>query len=236
MPACHIPHGIRPTAHCRTVPSVKPRVYADVTLVGVAIEVVLFDYSGVLTTGLSMPTDDVPYDADLLLTEMIHSLSTTDPDPWQELERGEISLDSYIAHIESTVPGAGALFAVDSEHNAMGSLELLDHRIALVGDLKDQGLRVGLVTNNVAEWQPLWRPRLPDGLFECVIDSAEVGCRKPEPAIYQLALDQLGVSDPATAIFVDDFEWNVAGATDVGMIGLHCTADLDLAAVIAELL
>lgn len=201
-----------------------------------AIEAILFDYSGVLTTGLHMPTEDVPYDPDTLFLEMAHSLSTTDPDPWQELERGEISLDTYIDHIESKVPGAGSFLTAESANNVMGSLQLRDERIALVAELKERGVRVGLVTNNVAEWEQLWRPRLPEGLFEIMIDSSQVGCRKPEAAIYELALDQLGIVDPATVVFVDDFDWNVTGATDVGMIGVHCTADLDLRAEITALL
>jgi len=41
----------------------------------VAIEAVLFDYSGVLTTSLHMPTEDVPYDPDALLSEMITALA-----------------------------------------------------------------------------------------------------------------------------------------------------------------
>lgn len=201
-----------------------------------AIEVVLFDYSGVLTTGLHMPTEDVAYDPDRLFLEMVDALSTTEPHPYQELERGEISLDAFIAYLDAKVPGAGAFMAADSNNNPMGSLELLDDRMSLVSELKQQGIRVGLVTNNIVEWRPLWRPRLPDDLFEIIIDSAEVGCRKPEPAIYELALEQLGISDPATVAFVDDFDWNVTGATDVGMIGVHCTADLDLRAAITDLL
>ena len=66
------------------------------------------------------------------------------------------------------------------------------------------------------------------GLFEIVIDSAGVGHRKPEPGIYELAMQRLGIVEPSTVLFIDDFEWNVAGATDIGMVGLHCPADLDL--------
>lgn len=201
-----------------------------------ALEALLFDYSGVLTTGLHLPTENVPYDPDALFLEMANSLMSVEPDPWHELERGEISLASYIAHLEVKVPGAGALLAADSPNNVLGALELLDDRLAIVAELKERGLRVGLVTNNVAEWRPLWRPRLPDGLFEFLIDSAEVGCRKPEPAIYYLAMQKLGLSDPATVAFIDDFDWNVTGATNVGMVGVHCTPDLDLRAALAELL
>lgn len=201
-----------------------------------AIETVLFDYSGVLTTSLHMPTEDVPYDPDALLTEMIEALVSPNPNPWHELERGEISLDAYIEHVESRVPGAGVLFAVESELNAMASLELLDHRVAVALELKQQSIRIGLVTNNVAEWQPFWLPRLPLDLFEIMIDSADVGHRKPEPEIYELAMQRLGISDPSTVLFIDDFEWNVAAAIATGMVGLHCPSDLDLRAAIQGLL
>ena len=195
-----------------------------------AIEAVLFDYSGVLTTSLHMPTEDVPYDPDALLSEMITVLASPEANPWHELERGEISLDAYIEYAETRVPGAGVLFTVDSEQNVMASLELLQDRIVIVRELKERGLRVGLVTNNVAEWQPFWLPRLPVDLFEVVIDSAAVGHRKPEPAIYELALAQLGIDEPSAVVFVDDFEWNVDGAVAVGMVGLHCPSELDLRA------
>jgi len=202
----------------------------------VAIEAVLFDYSGVLTTGLNPPTENVDFDPDALYAEMIAGLASSDPHPWHDLERGQIALDQFVTYIEEKVPGASTIFAVDGEHNAMANLTLLDERLALATDLKKQGLRVGLVTNNVAEWKSLWLPGLPEGLFEIVIDSADVGCRKPEPEIYQLAMEQLAINDPATVLFIDDFEWNVTGATDVGMIGLHCGADIDLRTAVSDLL
>jgi glucose-1-phosphatase len=60
------------------------------------------------------------------------------------------------------------------------------------------------------------------GAFDPLIVSAEVGMAKPDPRIYQLALERLGV-EPAEAVFVDDFEDNVAGARWVGMQAVHFT-------------
>lgn len=201
-----------------------------------AIEAVLFDYSGVLTTGLHMPTEDVPFEPDALFAEMASALASNDPHPWHDLERGQITLEKFVAYIEEKVPGSSVLFAVDGEHNVMANLTVLEERVTLAADLKEQGLRVGLVTNNVAEWQTFWLPGLPDGLFEIVIDSADVGCRKPEPEIYELAMRRLGITDPATVLFIDDFEWNVTGATDVGMVGLHCVDGLDLRGAVSDAL
>src|SRR4029450_8095559 len=59
--------------------------------------------------------------------------------------------------------------------------------IELMRDLRARGYRMGLLTNNVREWEPLWRSMLPvDEIFEQVVDSAFVDCRKPESLIYEL--------------------------------------------------
>ncbi|MEM7093932.1 MAG: HAD family phosphatase [Actinomycetota bacterium] len=193
------------------------------------IEAVLFDYSGVMTANFDVPSDKVPFDVDALFLQMVGAMTDDSvPHPWHDLERGDITLDSYIEFIEQAVPGAGAAFAVDSPHNVMANLPLRQDRVELVRSLRADGLRVGLVTNNVAEWAPVWRSELLDDLFDVVIDSSGVGCRKPEPEIYRLALDALGGIDASDALFVDDFEWNVTGAVQAGLVGLHCTGDIDL--------
>ena len=55
-----------------------------------------------------------------------------------------------------------------------------------------------------------------DEIFEVVVDSAFVGSRKPEPRIYELTLEQLGVG-PEAALFIDDLEANCDGARALGM-------------------
>ena len=57
-------------------------------------------------------------------------------------------------------------------------------------------------------------------IFDIVILSAEVGLVKPDPAIYQLALERLGVA-PGAAVFIDDFVENVEGAGAVGLHAIH---------------
>ena len=57
---------------------------------------------------------------------------------------------------------------------------------------------MAMLTNNVREWEPLWRTMLPvDEIFETVVDSAFVGYRKPEPQIYEITLERLGLSAEA---------------------------------------
>lgn len=192
----------------------------------VTLDVVLFDYSGVMTTDFAVPTDGVPYDLDALFSEMAGAMMNTEDHPWHALERGEITLDAFIADVESRVPNAGAAFAVDSPLNVMANLSLRPDRVALVQSLRSEGLGVGLVTNNVAEWAPFWLPGVAD-LFDHVLDSSAVGLRKPEAEIYTLALEHFDAA-PDRALFIDDWTWNVDGAVAAGLHGLHCDAELDL--------
>lgn len=83
--------------------------------------------------------------------------------------------------------------------------------------LHGRGYRMAILTNNVREWEPLWRSMLPvDEIFELVVDSGFEGVRKPDPRIYEVTLDRLGVAAEA-ALFIDDMEINCDAARAVGM-------------------
>ena len=64
-------------------------------------------------------------------------------------------------------------------------------------------------------------------LFDVIVDSCLEGIRKPDPAIYRLALDRLGVGDDEAhrTAFLDDFEQNVHAAREVGMHGILVGTD-----------
>ena len=85
--------------------------------------------------------------------------------------------------------------------------------IELMRELKRGGLRMALLTNNVREWEPLWRSMLPvDEIFELVVDSAFVGMRKPDPPIYELTIERLGGVTAEQCLFVDDVAVNIEAA------------------------
>jgi putative hydrolase of the HAD superfamily len=89
--------------------------------------------------------------------------------------------------------------------------------IEYMRDLKARGYKIAICTNNVREWEPLWRAKLPvDEIFGVVVDSAFVGTRKPEPRIYEITLERLGVA-PAAALIVDDIELNCTAAGELGI-------------------
>ena len=85
---------------------------------------------------------------------------------------------------------------------------------------KADGYRTAVVTNNVKEASGGWRALLPvDELFDVVVDSSAVGVRKPDPAIFAIALEQLGGVPPSACRVVQNSapslgaNWNSRGST-----------------------
>ena len=102
--------------------------------------------------------------------------------------------------------------------------------------IREAGMKTSLLTNNVAEGSSSWRAVLPlDDLFDDVVDSSAVGMRKPNPAIFHLALERLGGIAPARAVFLDDAPGNVEGARAAGLRAI-LVEDPDLAAIELEAL
>jgi len=100
--------------------------------------------------------------------------------------------------------------------------------IDAVGSARAAGIRTGLITNS---WGMGIYDRAPLDLFDATVISGDVGLHKPQPEIYLLGAERIGV--PAErCVFVDDLRENVAGAEAVGMAAiLH----RDPAATIADL-
>ncbi len=93
--------------------------------------------------------------------------------------------------------------------------------IELMRELGAKGRTMAMLTNNVREWEPRWRTMLPvDEIFETVVDSAFVGCRKPDPEIYRITLERIGL-EAADCLFVDDVAENCATARELGMAAVH---------------
>ena len=96
--------------------------------------------------------------------------------------------------------------------------------IEFIRELRERGVRTALLTNNVREWEPLWRAKLPemDEIFELVVDSAFVGLRKPEPAIYELTLERLGAAcAPRNACSWTTSSVNCEAARALGMAAVR---------------
>jgi epoxide hydrolase-like predicted phosphatase len=80
--------------------------------------------------------------------------------------------------------------------------------------------KTGLISNNWSDLRDFVVREKFDDAFDKMIISAEVGAMKPEPKIFQVALEQFGVR-PNEAVFVDDFYVNIEGCEKVGIKGIH---------------
>ena len=153
------------------------------------------------------------------------------------LETGRISEAEFFAHLCDRAAAAG-LPRVDPErvrdHVVRREIVASAAMVDAVRRLRDAGYRTALLTNNAREWGPGWRPVVPlDELFDVVVDSSEVGMRKPQPQIYLHTCEQLGV-DPADCVFVDDLACNVEAATALGMEAVLCDDAIRVAAELLE--
>ena len=192
------------------------------------IRAVVSDFGGVLTTPLFsafarvQEAQGIPLEA--LGKAMWRATLQRGENPLFGLERGELSEAEFLAILGAALrEEVGHEVAMDGfAERYFAALEPNEPMIAFLRELRfERGLRLALLTNNVREWEPRWRPVWPiDELFETVVDSGFVGMRKPDPAIYELTLDRLGL--PAAAcVFVDDVEVNCDAARALGMVVVH---------------
>src|SRR6185503_9799785 len=203
-----------------------------------AVEAVVCDFGGVLTTPLfeafAKIQEEFGIEGEDLAAAMRALTERNGENPLFPLERGEVSEDAFLAELGAALEELlGRETHVHRFREALfDGLDPNPPMIELMRELRGRGLRMAMLTNNVREWEPLWRAMLPvDEIFEEVVDSGFVGCRKPEARIYELTLERIGM--PAEAcLFIDDLEPNIEGAEAAGMRAVHFR---DNAQAIAEI-
>ena len=186
------------------------------------IEAVVSDFGGVLTTPLmgayTRIQDDVDVPLDAYAKAFAHSMERDGEHPLYALERGEIAEAEFARRLEEQLDAGFDLARL--RHLYFERIEPNRPMIRYLAEVRGRGLRTALLTNNVREWEPLWRAKLPelDEIFELVVDSAFVAMRKPERRIYELTLERLGDGlCGEECLFVDDLEVNCEGARALGM-------------------
>jgi epoxide hydrolase-like predicted phosphatase len=142
-------------------------------------------------------------------------VETGPPGAWSRLERGELRLPEFYVAFEADCRAAGIEIDAAALMGAIGAASRpRPIMLAAIARLRAHGLRVAALTNNwIAEDAGL------DGLrvhFNVVVESAVVGLRKPDPRIYHLVCEQVGVV-PGDAVFLDDIGRNLKAARALGM-------------------
>jgi putative hydrolase of the HAD superfamily len=179
----------------------------------------LLDFGGVVTTdffaslGAYCQRLGLPHDS-------FRNLVTTDPtgrELYHQVERGELSQPDFEQKIAQ-------LLGVQPTGLIQGLLAGLRPEPLMADAItraRRAGIRVGVITNSwgTAPYDPYAAHQLHQG-FDAVVISSQVGLRKPEPAIYRLAAEELAVP-LERIVFVDDIAANLQPARDLGMAVIH---------------
>lgn len=168
------------------------------------IHAVIFDCFGVLTTDTwKAYLDNLPTDIDKpILKDLNH-----------QLDAGLISLDDFVQGVFEITGTKPALVEKLLNNEAAKNDNLLDY----IRQLKEQGMKTAILSNVSSNWvKEIFLSEEERQLFDVMIFSFEVHMTKPDPGIFELAAERLGVA-PEDCIFIDDAEWNCRGAESIGM-------------------
>src|SRR3954453_6208361 len=200
------------------------------------IEAVIWDFGGVLTTS--------PFEAFArfeaargLPVDIIRRTNAANhqDNAWAQFERAELDLEAF-----DTLFAAESL-ALGAEVRGSDVLPLLsgDLRPEMIEALRRVRTRfkTGCITNNLpanaigsASGRTLYIAGVM-ALFDHVIESAKIGLRKPDPRIYRMMVEALGVT-PSACVYLDDLGVNLKPAREMGMTTIKVT---DPAQAIAQL-
>lgn len=195
------------------------------------VDLVLFDFGGVFTESPFFAVEgmarDLGVDIQQFAELMFGAYHLDTQHPWHQLERGEITFDQARENILALGKASGmAVDPLDLLVRMAGGNLVRDTMVQTLRDIKAAGYSTAIITNNVREFRDGWRGLIPvDELIDRVFDSSELGVRKPDPAIYQLALSGMGCIDPKRAVFLDDVEQNVLSARGVGIHSIQVPDD-----------
>ena len=197
------------------------------------IRALVVDYGGVLTVPIRTAFE-AWLEADRIDPETFGALLEewrAEPDnPMHRLETGELSPDDFADHLVAKLQrtDGAPLAAAGLNDRIFAALHVDADAFVMLHAARSAGLKTALLSNS---WDFSYPWDQLDPLLDVKIVSGEVGLRKPDPAIFALAADELGVP-LEQCVFVDDIEPNVHAAADLGMHVVHHT---DLATTLAAL-
>ncbi|MEA2271239.1 MAG: putative hydrolase of the superfamily, partial [Solirubrobacteraceae bacterium] len=166
-----------------------------------AVTTVISDFGGVLTSPLietfAALNEEDGLDAGALGTALTRIAERDRAHPLFELECGRMTEHAFLQRLMNQLRedvGRDIRLHTFAERY-FAHLKPNEPMLDLLGELRERGYRLALLTNNVREWESQWRAMAPiDEIFELVVDSAFVGMRKPDPAIYRLTCERLDVA------------------------------------------
>jgi putative hydrolase of the HAD superfamily len=198
------------------------------------LDAAIFDFGGVLTTSIRASFTEFERQLNLddgtLIDAFRHEAESGEPDFFL-LEKGLITEAEFyqrmLQHLRDYT-GKDIQFPGDPvkvRQMLFGSIRRNDEMIAAAVRIGAH-YKTAILTNNVKEWTD-WREWVEAHIFDLIVDSSHEGMRKPEPEIYLLTCERLGVT-PDRAAFIDDIPTNVEGAQAIGLHAIQFTKTEDV--------
>lgn len=203
------------------------------------IEAVVYDFGGVFMASpfeaIRRLSEDKGADYDVALALLFGSYDEDTDHPWHRAERGEIDVTACREEIKELARVQDLEIDLFDMFKYVGmDRDINAPMVESVRRARARGCKTAILTNNIAEARDLWKAMLPvDELFDIIVDSSEIGMRKPDARIYRHVLELLGGPTPERSVFLDDFPSNVRAAEALGMIGI--VVESDRSGAIAEL-
>jgi putative hydrolase of the HAD superfamily len=212
------------------------------------IEAVVFDWGGVLAGDVGRSSGEIEQRLGVPAGSLpglmgMHPCETDTENLWHMRELGRATSLEWAQWYSGRLTAAGGVQLITPEQMVATETVLFcppQNTVVLdtVRQLHTDGYKLAICTNNWTELGAAWREGLPLDLFDAVVVSCEIGCRKPDAAMFNHVTDRLAV-DPGSVVLVDDLQANVDGARRAGWHGVlvgsdHAAAMTTLAALLAE--
>ena len=207
------------------------------------IAAVIFDFGGVIT---SSPCDAFNRleAARGLPQDFVRKVNAIDPDSnaWARFERAQVSAAEFDALFAAEARAQG--FEL-SGRDVLGVLAgtVRPAMVRALDQLRDAGFRIACITNNVPTGKGAGLARSHDrsdeleqifARFEHVIESSKAGVRKPDPRIYLMMCEKLGL-EPNVCVYLDDLGVNCKPAAQLGMAAIKVTGEAQALADLSAL-
>jgi putative hydrolase of the HAD superfamily len=181
-----------------------------------SVRAVIFDLGGVV---IDSPLHAIArYERELGLPAGVVNRNVVDTGPsgaWSRLERGELAMEEFHRAFEAELRALGHTLSAATMMARIAECAPRPAMLEAIRRIRGRGLRAAALTNNWANERGEPTHDLT-ALFDAFIESSKVGLRKPDPRIYRLACDALGV-EPPEAVFLDDIGRNLKAARQLGM-------------------
>jgi putative hydrolase of the HAD superfamily len=188
---------------------------------GVQLRAVIFDLGGVIVPSPIDAFRDFEREQGLphrFISEVI--VDSGDHGAWSKLERGELTLAEFGAAFEKECAAAGQTLVADDMLACLyGSEGPRPAMLAAIARIREEGLKTAALTNNWVDEDDVGIAERKSELaeaFDVIVESSREGLRKPDPRIYELTCERLGV-EPSEAAFLDDLGVNLKPARAMGM-------------------